>query len=148
MSQGEAIPFRLAAIHTLEFATFEDNLEVIKDKNETDGSLRAGMNYGIDDDSAAIECSFKAEIFLDEKVIIVIEVACEFDIEPKAWESMRNNNQLVIPMGLARHLGVITVGTARGVLHAKTTNTPFNKFYLPTVSVEEMVDEDVDFDLD
>lgn len=148
MSQEETIPFRLAAIHTLEFATFEDHLDYCKDKNELEGGLRAGMNYAIDDEHASIECSFKAEILLFKEVIIVIEVACEFDIEPNAWNAMRQDSQFIISKGLARHLGVITVGTTRGVLHAKTDNTPFNKFYLPTVSVAEMVLEDVDFELD
>ena len=148
MSKQETIPFRLAAIHTREFATFEDHLDNHEGKEELDGGLRAGMNYVIDHDHAAVECSFKAEILISKEVIIVIEVACEFDIEPKAWAAMRHDNQLIIPMGLAQHLGVITVGTTRGVLHAKTDNTPFNKFYLPTVSVAEMVLEDVDFELD
>ena len=47
-----------------------------------------------------------------------------------------------------KHLSVITVGTARGVLHAKTENTPFNKFVLPTINVTELVKEDVSFDLE
>lgn len=148
MSQNEKVPFRLAEIHTREFATFEDHLEECLDNEEKEGGLKAGITYAIDDENAAIECSAKANILLNKKVIIAIEVSCEFDIEPNAWESINHNNQLIIPMELARHLGVITIGTLRGILHAKTENTPFNKYYLPTVNVAEMVDEDVEFDIE
>jgi hypothetical protein len=37
---------------------------------------------------------------------------------------------------------MITVGTARGVLHAKTEGTTLNKFFIPTVNVVEMVTDD------
>lgn len=41
------------------------------------------------------------------------------------------------------HLTTIMVGTARGILHAKTENTLFNQFLLPTIDVTELVTDDV-----
>jgi hypothetical protein len=45
------------------------------------------------------------------------------------------------------HLTMITVSSVRGVLHAKTEGTIFNKYLLPTLDVTEMVKEDVEFSL-
>ena len=43
---------------------------------------------------------------------------------------------------------MITVGTLRGVLHAKTENTEFNEFFLPTINVTDLIKEDIRFNLD
>lgn len=40
---------------------------------------------------------------------------------------------------------MLTIGTARGVLHSKTENTTFNQFLLPTLNVNELVQKDVIF---
>ncbi len=37
---------------------------------------------------------------------------------------------------------MLCVGTARGILHAKTEGTAFNDFILPAINVEELVEED------
>lgn len=42
---------------------------------------------------------------------------------------------------------MITVGTARGVMHSKTDGTEFNKFLLPTLSIDDLVSKDAEFAL-
>jgi len=42
---------------------------------------------------------------------------------------------------------MITTGTARGVLFAKTEATQFSKFFVPTLNVAKMITEDAIFDL-
>jgi hypothetical protein len=43
-------------------------------------------------------------------------------------------------------MGMITVGTCRGILHAKTENTKFNQFLIPTINVAELIKEDSVFE--
>lgn len=43
---------------------------------------------------------------------------------------------------------MLTIGTARGVLHSKTESTPFNSFLLPTLNVNELVKKDVVFKIE
>jgi len=38
---------------------------------------------------------------------------------------------------------VVTVGTARGVLHNKTENTVFNRFIIPLLDATALIKEDV-----
>ncbi|MPN63841.1 hypothetical protein SDC9_211608 [bioreactor metagenome] len=59
---------------------------------------------------------------------------------------MLSNNVLLVPKNFMQHLAVITIGTARGILHAKTENTPFNQYVLPTINVSEMIKDDVTFE--
>jgi hypothetical protein len=54
---------------------------------------------------------------------------------------------LTIPKGFLAHLAMISVGTARGILHCKTENTIFNNFVLPLVNVASMIPEDEQFEL-
>jgi len=48
---------------------------------------------------------------------------------------------------LMSHLAVITVGTCRGILHSKTEGIKFNQFYLPTINVDDLISDEVTFDL-
>ncbi len=51
-----------------------------------------------------------------------------------------------MPKDFMRQLLVITIGTARGVLHTKTENTPFNRFLLPILDATNLIKEDVELD--
>ena len=45
------------------------------------------------------------------------------------------------------HITMISISSVRGVLHAKTEGTEFNKYLLPTLDVTKMVEEDIKFDI-
>jgi hypothetical protein len=42
---------------------------------------------------------------------------------------------------------MITVGTTRGVLYAKTENSPYSKYIVPTINVAEMIEKDAIFEI-
>ena len=73
----------------------------------------------------------------------------EYSIEQAAWAALTrtDENRLVLPKGFMAHLAMLTVGTVRGMLHVKTENTKFNCYFLPTINVAEMINEDVIFDI-
>ena len=43
------------------------------------------------------------------------------------------------------HLIVLTIGTVRGILHAKTEGTKYNSYILPTINVAELIKTDIVF---
>lgn len=55
---------------------------------------------------------------------------------------------LTVPKGFLCHLAMLTVGTSRGILHAKTEGTCFNKYVLPVINVTEIIKGDASFSLD
>jgi hypothetical protein len=72
---------------------------------------------------------------------MIVEAGCHFAIKPESWEKLLNDGQkiLVVPKGLMQHLAMLTVGTTRSILHAKTENTIFNKYVIPTINVAEIL---------
>lgn len=138
-----ALQFRLANINTLEFAILEENYD---DADEV--RLSTSLNFGFDKENHGLGVDLKFQFMQDEKAFLLITVQCGFEIEEKAWDALISENTITIPRGFASHLAVITVGTARGVLHEKTNDTPFNDFIIPTVNLTNLIEEDVVLDMD
>ena len=51
-------------------------------------------------------------------------------------------NSLTIPKGFLNHMAMLTIGTTRGILHAKTENTSFNTFVVPPINLSDLIHED------
>ncbi|MGI5914645.1 MAG: hypothetical protein ACOX5K_08015 [Bacteroidales bacterium] len=141
-NETKEVSFALVKITTEQFATIESNY-----REDGDFKLQVNFRFGADK-ASRIVAVFSNFIFeCNEKPFLVVEVGCHFVIKPESWEKQLNKaqNTLVVPVGLVQHLAVLTVGTTRGVLHAKTENTSFNKFFLPTVNVAEILVNDQKF---
>jgi hypothetical protein len=139
MSTNE-ISFKLHSIKTEQFAIIEDIY------NETDSvQLESNYRFGsyVTEKIVAVLVNYKFKT--TQGVFLTIEVGCMFGIKPDSWDSIYNVEklELILPKAIATHLLVLTIGTARGVLHAKTENTPYNRFLLPTLNVNESIKEDV-----
>ncbi|MNF83316.1 hypothetical protein D3C84_656380 [compost metagenome] len=84
----------------------------------------------------------------NQQPFLVLIAVCNFDIEEESWNKNVLSNKIVtLPKHLLEHLCVITVGTSRGILHAKTENTSFNKFIIPTLNVTTLVEKDIVFEI-
>ena len=144
MSKELALSFRLVDIKTDEFAIIEDSFE-------EGGNVRLGtfFDFGVDKEKHILGTNVKFQFEQDEKPFMIISVTCGFEMEEEAWESLINKdkNKLKIPEGFASHMAVLTVGTARGVLHEKTTETGFNDFIIPPINLTEIINEDIEVDL-
>jgi hypothetical protein len=138
------VGFMLRKIVTEQFATIESVL------NEQENvQLSVGINFGISEENKILGCITHFGFITNDKPFILIQVKCEFEIDAHSWSGFINPdlNRISFPKGFLSHLAVITVGTVRGVLHAKTENTPFNQYFLPTINVTEFLKEDISFDL-
>ena len=93
-----------------------------------------------------VDFSFKQ----GKQTSLKIKVSCHFSISPKSWENFlgKDKNTIIFPIGFMRHLTVLTIGMARGVLHCKTERKEFNKYVLPTINVNNLISEDVEFELE
>jgi len=136
----DIIKFALRKITTLQFATI-DSVQVQEDKI----NLNFGFGFGSNEENKIIGCSVKFEFLSDATPFIVLNIVCDFAIEPDSWAGFYDNekNAIVLPVSIASHLATITVGTARGILHAKTENTVINKYFLPTINISDSLQHDV-----
>jgi hypothetical protein len=136
------IGFALSKITTEQFAIIE---EIVAEKGNV--TVVTNLRFGVDDKKRMIACFAAFTFEIDLKPFIIIETGCHFQILAEAWFQMKDEekNTLNVPQGFLSHLAVITVGTARGVLHSKTENTCYNKYVLPTINVAELIKDDAVF---
>lgn len=137
-NRKDVVQFSISRVSTEQFAVIEEAFQ-----EGTNINLNTNIRFAIDrvNRIVAVFCQFKFE----QKNIpfIKIEVSNHFTVAPDSWKSfLKDDITTVIPKGFLTHLGMITVGTARGVLHTKTEGTRFNEFILPTVNVVDMIKED------
>ncbi len=143
-SDTNKIGFLLRNIKTAQFATIENAY-----KEDDSGNLRLKFNFGISEEERWLACDANVDFLIDDQPFIVIRVRCEFEIEPVAWDSFVDSeeNKITFSSGFLRHLAVLTIGTTRGVLHAKLEDTPFDQIILPTVDIVDLIKEPLTFDL-
>jgi hypothetical protein len=140
--ENTQVGFAIKGIKTEQFAIFEENYAP---KKET--GLGTELQFKLDQINKQIGVFLGFEFMQGKKVFIKIQVSCHFKIEESSWKSFIQENKLVVPQGFLAHLAMITTGTSRGVLFAKTEGTQFSKFIVPTLNVAEMIQEDATFDI-
>lgn len=142
MEAKKNISFRLLNIVTEQFATFE--VENIPNNND----LKSELQFSINPDNRVVACKMNFQFLHNNQPLVVLAIVCNFDVEEKSWnKNVLSANKITLPKHFLEHLCVITVGTARGVLHAKTENTTFNRFLIPTLNVSNLVAKDVVFEI-
>jgi len=145
MKKGNTkVGFALQGIKTEQFAIFEENFAP---KKET--GLGAQLQFKIDHINKQIGVFLEFEFKQGKKVFLKIQVSCHFKIEETSWDDFiqKKESKLIVPKDFLAHMAMISIGTTRGVLFAKTESTPFSKFIIPTLNVLEMISEDASFDL-
>jgi hypothetical protein len=139
---NKSIGFTLKKVVTEQFAIIEEGFNE-KGKIRLNTSLRFAA-----DDVLKYVAVFTSFVFdSDNKPFLIIEASCHFFIPDPSWVGMLNSetNTLIVPKGFLSHLAMLTVGTTRGILHAKTEGTCFNKYVLPTINLTEIIKEDAAF---
>jgi hypothetical protein len=137
-SNDQNIRFSLAKISTDQFAIIPNSFKMGEVVN-----LKTSLQFGSNKESKLI--SVKASFQFEQLSIpfIIIEASCFFNIEPNDWNTFLQEAEIVVPKSIITHLTVLTVGTVRGILHAKTEGTNFNGFVIPTINVTELVTGDI-----
>lgn len=136
--------FAFTGIRTVSFAVIE---AAYKKSGET--NLLTGIVFGLDREDHAITCNarFAFEKKKDQPFLI-LEIQTIFQIEENDFltKIKQDDKTYLLTKNLAVHFAVLTIGSARGILHAKTEGTSFNEFLLPTIDVNDMLQEDITFE--
>lgn len=135
----EKIGFKLIGLKTLEFATIKD------DFLDEGFDLETGIDFEIASEKKQINVYVAFVIKQTKNVLLKLRIACGFEINPNHWEHFVTGGKITFKKDFLAHLTMLTVGSARGILHAKTEGTVFNKLLLPTINVKKIVNEDVTF---
>ena len=136
--ENKNISFSLVKIRTDQFAIIPGSFKIGEAVN-----LKTGLQFGADKKNKII--SVKASFLFEQQAIpfLIIEASCFFKMEPNDWNTFVQETEVIVPKSIITHFTVLTVGTVRGVLHAKTEGTNFNGFVIPTINVTELVTNDI-----
>ncbi len=136
--EKKKISFSLRSIATEEFATIKNCY-----KEEEKVKLETGYGYGLNIEKHSVGVKFSVTFKCGENPFVILKILCEFGIGPETFSGFKKEDEYVIPKNFITHLTVLTVGTARGILHAKLEKTGFEKFLLPTLNISELIKEDL-----
>jgi hypothetical protein len=133
----QQIRFSIAGLLVREFA-------ILTPVVPSDENLQNTFNFGfafLPDQTvvATITCSYNSNGVNHLKLVL----DCAFVIDKEDWSIIEKVDSLVLPKAFATHLMVLTYGTARGVLFAKTEGTIWQFSILPLYDMTTMVSDDM-----
>ncbi|MCR5817971.1 MAG: hypothetical protein K6F89_02575, partial [Prevotella sp.] len=129
-------PYRIQDIKTMQFAMFPDKVEKGKE-------IRIDTEFGfaVSNQNDSIRCICRISYLQDENLLMILELHCFFSIAPEAMAQLEQEKK--VPVYFLQYMGTIVVGTARGVLHARTENTDLNRFILPPINLVDIIKDDL-----
>jgi len=138
--ENKIIVFSLKQILTHQFAMIEDAY-----KSDQKVNFAFELNFSTNANDNMIRVGTKMRFEQNQVPFLLLETSCSFKIKEEDWKAMIKENDcatIILPKDFATHLTMLTVGTARGVLHAKTENSDFNKFFVPTIDLTKIIKDD------
>lgn len=130
------IPYRISHIETVQFAVFPENFV-----NGAEVMVNTNCGYNVRSDLHQVRNIISVNYIQNEKLLLVAQLACYYDIAPDGFKAIKEEGK--IPVDFLRYMGSISVGTIRGVIHAKTEGTVLNPVVMPPVNLEEMITGDL-----
>lgn len=132
------ITFSMNKIELHQFAIVTQNIE----KKDIKG-IKALLNFQILSKMYSIGVSVRFEFLgQDSSLAAVAELGCLFSIKQEDWKREIQEN-MVIPKWILSLFAVHTVGTARGIVYAKTEDTSLRGLIIPPINVDQMIDGDL-----
>ncbi|MFN3315318.1 MAG: hypothetical protein ACK40K_00770 [Raineya sp.] len=128
--------FKFLKIDIEQFAVIEKSFDDVQ--SDVSFGIEISFGLGVNQDVVIVTTKF---IFSKEHPFLILQVSCSFEVN-----SPLIKEQLILDQDTARHLLMLTIGTARGILYAKTEGTKFCSFIIPTLNLYKFITEDVKFD--
>ncbi|MFD2202818.1 hypothetical protein [Shivajiella indica] len=141
---NKSIKFSIKSISTEEFATIKSCY-----KEQEEVGIETGYGFGINPNEHIVVVNFSLMFKCLDNPFIILKISCGFEIEQQDFSQLSNKerNAFILPKDFLTHLTVLTIGTARGILHAKLEKSGFEQFVLPTLNISEMIKEDMVFEI-
>lgn len=139
----KTIPYKIIGIEILnDFVRKEPSSGIKGFGLKTDFSFQTNSN------AQQIRCVSRYVFSLEDKnAVIDVQLACTFQIEPNAYQSMldESNKTITINEFFSRYMATICVGAARGVIAANVKDTWLEKVVLPPINLTQIFTGDISF---
>jgi hypothetical protein len=143
--EKKIIGFTLKQILTHQFAIIDD---VFKTDEKVNFAFE--LNFATNAEERMLRVGTRMRFEQKQIPFLLLESSCSFQIKEEDWKALfveNECNKIILPKDFAIHLTMLSVGTARGILHAKTENTDFNKYFVPTIDLTKLIKEDAILEL-
>jgi hypothetical protein len=131
------LTFQIARIENRQFACFPEDYIVGENVD-----IHAQFGFDVDEQTQTVCCFSKFMFEQQRNKLLVAEVLTYFLIHPDSFEEIAHDGEFQIPVDHLRHFATIAVGTARGILWAKTEGTCLNQIVLPPINLVEAITDD------
>lgn len=135
---NKQIKFALQNIKIEQFAIFSEDIKINKSIQ-----LKNNIKFNILNDLRKLETRILINFQQEDRTILVLETASSFIIEQNSWKGLVKSKSIIIPRSFLMHLAAVSFGTTRGVLHAKTVDTPLANYILPLTNFDEIIKSDL-----
>lgn len=135
-----SIDYLLSSVTVHQFEVYET-----ANADEKEFDLNIEIGFVLQKEQQAIACSLNYEMIAADNPLLNFMVTCVYTIKSTDWETLIKNNIFTIPSLLAMHLGMMTSGIARGVVHAKLENSIYRTYPMALVNMDDLPHEDIIF---
>lgn len=126
--------FEIHHIEIEQFAAIED-----PERGEVSFSIliKPGCNINLRAVVISIEVKFSV---VEDRPFLLMKANSFFKIAEDSWQQMIDSKSgyVVIPNNLLVSFVQISISQMRGMMYVKTENTPFSKYMIPVISVDEL----------
>jgi len=130
------IPYKIDQIITRKFEQYPDLFSV-----GPDVQVSSEYGFAVNVIEHRVRCISKYIYMQEEHKLLELELVCVFDVESTAFNDLKKDNELTIPVEFLRYMATICVGTARGDIHARTEATAISHIVLPPINLVESITE-------
>jgi len=129
----DKIPFRIFKIEN-------DPIDLHADLVEENVDIEFGFQVSFNGDLKNRIIGCKTDYMFKQKDTVVssLTVYCYFMIEENFVKAKTVDKKLLLGKDFLRYLATISVGTARGIQHAKTQGTILNSLVIPPINLMEV----------
>ncbi len=129
------VQFRLTDIEEKQFVT------LVNEWPQGEMQVSNQIQFNVDTESRIVRCSVSFEYKLNDITQMILSVENTFEFSPDSWSSMYQlqGDHWLLPAGLLQHLADITLGSARGIMAARTKDMGFPTIIIPLISTQQVI---------
>lgn len=131
------ISYSYAKISLEQFAIFEENY----DQNQSQIEFQTQLQFSFDHEQNVICNSIVLSINQNQKAVLKAEQRSYFEINNDSVEMLRNEQgKIEFSPQLLVQFASLNYGSMRGSIHIKTLGSPINRFILPPIYFNKMIE--------
>ena len=137
----QAVYYKFVGLELPQFATFEDNYK----EDDLNIDISCKFSFAYNSSERVIRCSNSIVVSKERVLLIKADLDAYFAINELSVEAISENGEIVFQPALQAQFASLTYGTMRGVIFAKTLNTPLSKVILPPNDVMSIFNQVIRF---